>query len=941
MTSFEERKLAALAALVNSSSDKSPKGGLDAPIADDVEWLNSQQDVFTTSSCSGRVSLYQHAAGVSKGGRWLLVHHEQASASQVEAALETATGGGDVVLRLEPFILTAECRTVQAALALVRTALAAGFRESGVCGAQRRAVLTLRSSLRLEVPVWRGVRLVGPDALAALVAIANEKFAENERRTARLFAALRLAALSPDNHTQAAPRAAAARRSLCCRACGLLGHKAALCPAPLKQRGPPPPPHQLVQPTPSLQQQLAARQELILARICATERWEASWQLRSAQPQAEAHEAHPPALRVPVASAKAWKDALSCAGALDRSRRVGHDSDGAAVVLPVIPASLPAIADLLSRAARQGCCLVHMPRQRPVPSQPLRGGATHSQPESAMLSAPRAAFLALTSPLGCGPDGALVTDVSALGPASLGCPRERARLAALVHPHETVVDLQAGCGGYAMAALTGGNACKVIACEHRPMALACLHAALARCGGAAAARCVVCPGDARANGVLPQSGIAHRVLAPDGGSSWLATALSTLHPSRGGTLHLRVASAADADTSDALTARLRAAATQLGLRWAVRFAAAGQPLSVCGGAFHAVLDFTCEPMLPAGAVPLCWPPSRPMRRICCPDRTTLLADVMALHAPALLTDFPVGSACSSWTLEAIQGGSAGAASVHVSPSRSIDLAGHRVANTRGNFSFLELPFGEAVARMAGLPDCGGAAFPPLLCPGERMYLRSTAGAQASHFPALYPSLAAHLPLFADGGGLFDRQSYHSSVLRLSSADTHLRTHFDTADNVLIQICGTKTVTLWPPSQAHNLYCEGSSSRVHPDAMGGSPSALAREWPRAVVAQAHRTEVRLCPGEALFIPALWFHSVTSETFSASVNVFFRGRLPRELSDERDVYGNRDPPLALLAAHKAAAAAQALRELPQPYRSFYARRAAEPLLALTDEDNSTDV
>ena len=50
MTSFEERKLAALAALVNSSSDKSPKGGLDAPIADDVEWLNSQQDVFTTSS---------------------------------------------------------------------------------------------------------------------------------------------------------------------------------------------------------------------------------------------------------------------------------------------------------------------------------------------------------------------------------------------------------------------------------------------------------------------------------------------------------------------------------------------------------------------------------------------------------------------------------------------------------------------------------------------------------------------------------------------------------------------------------------------------------------------------------------------------------------------------------------------------------------------------
>jgi tRNA wybutosine-synthesizing protein 3 len=130
LSSFDARKARSLAALASSAPDRSPKGGLDAPIAELVTWLNGRADVCTTSSCSGRVSLYAHAAGRAKGGTWAYCSHARARPADVAAALAGALGGegaagaacaagaaaGDVVLRFEPFILTAECRTREAGL---------------------------------------------------------------------------------------------------------------------------------------------------------------------------------------------------------------------------------------------------------------------------------------------------------------------------------------------------------------------------------------------------------------------------------------------------------------------------------------------------------------------------------------------------------------------------------------------------------------------------------------------------------------------------------------------------------------------------------------------------------------------------------------------------------------------------------------------------------
>ena len=95
------------------------------------------------------------------------------------------------------------------------------------------------------------------------------------------------------------------------------------------------------------------------------------------------------------------------------------------------------------------------------------------------------------------------------------------------------------------------------------------------------------------------------------------------------------------------------------------------------------------------------------------------------------------------------------------------------------------------------------------------------------------------------------------------------------------------------------------------------------------------QAELAPGEVLYIPALWFHNVTSVGFSVAVNVFWHSH-DQALYDHKDLYGNKDPPAATLALSHAAAAAAEIATLPEPFKTFYAERAAREILGLCGAD-----
>jgi hypothetical protein len=226
----------------------------------------------------------------------------------------------------------------------------------------------------------------------------------------------------------------------------------------------------------------------------------------------------------------------------------------------------------------------------------------------------------------------------------------------------------------------------------------------------------------------------------------LAAAVAALRRGRGGVLHLRVRNvAADADAeavTDAVVARVRAAAAAAGVRWAVRAGSPGGALRLSAPADTLVVDVICEgapaplhhptPSLAAAAAPTLpvRPPAAPLRRVHCPDAAAFARHVASSRQPLILTGAPLGACVTKWSAAYLAAAApAGAtASVHVSEGRTIDLAGHRPRGTRRNFSFKTVPFAEAVRRCAAAGDGDEAALPPLLAPGERLYLRSVGGA---------------------------------------------------------------------------------------------------------------------------------------------------------------------------------------------------------------------
>ncbi len=188
-SAFDRRKLATLRALQEPEyTDLSPKGSLDPPIVNLVESINRNPAFFTTSSCSGRIAVFQgrnakltgisamdekqisdlddsggaesrpsniEVNNVSKGGDWLLVQHSTVTEQDVMRGVASIQpSGGTVTFRYflscifrvisqpttyrircyrhEPFILSVECDSLESACQLLQVAQMSGHRESGI-----------------------------------------------------------------------------------------------------------------------------------------------------------------------------------------------------------------------------------------------------------------------------------------------------------------------------------------------------------------------------------------------------------------------------------------------------------------------------------------------------------------------------------------------------------------------------------------------------------------------------------------------------------------------------------------------------------------------------------------------------------------------------------------------------------------------------------------
>ncbi len=133
--------------------------------------------------------------------------------------------------------------------------------------------------------------------------------------------------------------------------------------------------------------------------------------------------------------------------------------------------------------------------------------------------------------------------------------------------------------------------------------------------------------------------------------------------------------------------------------------------------------------------------------------------------------------------------------------------------------------------------------------------------------------------------------------------------------------GRKRAFLFPPSDYDYIYPIADKSAVT-----NLDSPDYDRYPHLSLATAHRAVLN--PGDAVFIPALWYHNMRALDFSVAVNLFWKG-LEDECYDKKDPYGNKDPAAVARATQSVDKALQHLRTLPLKYSAFYGRRLARVL------------
>jgi tRNA(Phe) wybutosine-synthesizing methylase Tyw3 len=196
MSAFDASK-ASILHNINAGVDFSFKGSIDAPILELVNFLNGLDNYYTTSSCSGRASVFR-SGNSAKHIHWLLVRHRLISKAELVTILQEQTPGEDftdglVTLKCEPFILHINCRDIESARSLHEVVTLCGFRESGIKLGNKKVILAVRTTANcMELPLAKGNSLLVNDSyLDLIIGECNARLASNFARIDKFLTELK------------------------------------------------------------------------------------------------------------------------------------------------------------------------------------------------------------------------------------------------------------------------------------------------------------------------------------------------------------------------------------------------------------------------------------------------------------------------------------------------------------------------------------------------------------------------------------------------------------------------------------------------------------------------------------------------------------------------------------------------------------------------------
>jgi hypothetical protein len=125
--------------------------------------------------------------------------------------------------------------------------------------------------------------------------------------------------------------------------------------------------------------------------------------------------------------------------------------------------------------------------------------------------------------------------------------------------------------------------------------------------------------------------------------------------------------------------------------------------------------------------------------------------------------------------------------------------------------------------------------------------------------------AAILPGFADDNPLELVAGKPTEPRIWIGNDSRVAAHFDESENIACVTSGRRRFTLFPPEQVANLYVGPIDKTVagRPTSMVDLANPDFERFPRFREALKHAVVADLEPGDAIYIPSLWWHAVEAE------------------------------------------------------------------------------
>lgn len=185
---FFQNKKIALKKLEAAKKEKLVDDGI-MPILD---LINQTEDYFSSSSCYGRTFLLElPVIGDKKEAKFLGKWHRTIDRSEILDSVKYAKKGQLWILSQSP-IIHIIAKTQIAADKLVKTAISCGFKNSGLKSLDKKIVVEVCSTERLDAPVGKdGVLFCNKDHLELLVDISNEIIKKSTLKLQKLEERLR------------------------------------------------------------------------------------------------------------------------------------------------------------------------------------------------------------------------------------------------------------------------------------------------------------------------------------------------------------------------------------------------------------------------------------------------------------------------------------------------------------------------------------------------------------------------------------------------------------------------------------------------------------------------------------------------------------------------------------------------------------------------------